>query len=173
MDRVSVLSVLSVACILAGVLSVPPVIGIASNGDYAKVALRYNLYSPVEDHFAFAPQRHRFVPEKHWESEMLTSAHLPVLAALALHRLSGQADFDARFLAAVYSSLFLLALAILQPCLAGRSLLLTAAALLTFAIGAFGDCLETTRHLTLFQILLDLLLLALAWQAEKTCARPG
>lgn len=117
MDRLGTLTILVAAAILAGVLFVPPVVGLANNGDYGKVSLHYSLFSPNEEEFYFAPQIHKFLPEKKWDSGFFTSTHLPVQAALFLHRLSGQKDFDCRFLAAVYSALFLLALGILQPCL--------------------------------------------------------
>ncbi len=121
MDRLGTLTIVVAAAILAGALFVPPVIGLANNGDYGKVSLHYALFSPNEEEFYFAPQTHTFLPEKQWDSGFFTSTHLPVQAALFLHRLSGQTDFDCRFLATVYSALFLLALGILQPCLTDLS----------------------------------------------------
>ncbi len=165
MDRIGAFTLGIAAAILAAVLFVPPVIGLANNGDYGKVSLHYTLFSPNEEEFYFAPQTHKFLPEKRWDSGFVTSTHLPVQAALLLHRLSGQADFDCRFLAAVYGALFLLALGILQPCLTNlpplRRLLFSTALLLLLC-----DIAYTALFNTFFMdatALTGLLLAAAAW----------
>ena len=66
MDRLGTLTIVVAAAILASVLFVPPVIGLANNGDYGKVSLHYALFSPNEEEFNFAPQTHKFLPEKQW-----------------------------------------------------------------------------------------------------------
>jgi len=48
-----------------------------------------------------------------------------------------------------------------------ESIIFTVAAGLAFAIGAFGDSLDVTRHLTLFNMLLDLLLLTALYTGLK------
>ncbi|MCX6608240.1 MAG: hypothetical protein NTV52_32270 [Acidobacteria bacterium] len=60
-------------------------------------------------------------------------------------------------------ALLLAAIALRQP----ASLALAATTLLAFAVGAFGDSLDVTRHLTLFNLLLDLLLLSALYTGLK------
>lgn len=60
-------------------------------------------------------------------------------------------------------ALLLAAIALRQP----ASLALAATKLLAFAVGAFGDSLDVTRHLTLFDMLLDLLLLTALYTGLK------
>ena len=48
-----------------------------------------------------------------------------------------------------------------------ESITFTVVAGLAFAIGAFGDSLDVTRHLTLFNMLLDLLLLTALYTGLK------
>ncbi len=175
MDRIGALTLAIATAILAGVLFVPPVIGLANNGDYGKVSLHYALFSPNEYEFNFAPQTHKFLPEKQWDSGFFTSTHLPVQAALFLHRLYGQKDFDCRFLATVYSALFLLALGILQPCLANltpfRRSLFSAALLLLLC-----DIVYTALFNTFFMdatALTGFLLAAAAWLRYERSQKLG
>ncbi len=175
MDRIGAITLVIATAILAAVLFVPPVIGLANNGDYGKVSLHYALFSPNEEEFYFAPQTHKFLPEKQWDSGFFTSTHLPVQAALFLHRLSGQKDFDCRFLATVYSALFLLALGILQPCLTKLSPLrrsLFSAALLLLLC----DIVYTALFNTFFMdatALTGFLLAAAAWLRYERSQKLG
>ncbi len=71
-------------------LFAPPVLGVANNGDYPKVAGYYSLapaagWGPGE--YAYFATDYRFSPANLWRSEQLSSEHLFVWPAVKLSRL--------------------------------------------------------------------------------------
>jgi hypothetical protein len=104
--------------VLLGVwqLFIPPSLGVSDTSDSAKLIGRYCLTAaPPEQNRFFDYFTFRFVrdPRACWNSEMPTSAHLPLLAAFLLSRGSiHPQQFDVRFVGAVY--LLLLAVGFLS-----------------------------------------------------------
>lgn len=137
-------SVLAVAAaILVFQVLVPPPIGLADNGDFAKITARFNLYPAVENSadtfFRYIHLHYDLQPENYLETGFQSSETLLIRVALLLNRMvSSPGDFDLRAMGVVHAALFLLALALLIPLLHGvRSGLRIA--LLALAVLVFCD----------------------------------
>src|SRR5258708_35898312 len=100
------------AGVLAWLLFLPPVIGLANNGDFGKLVGSHNLWVPNELEFAYAVDHYEIRADKHWDSDFLSSESLFVCAALALNR--NPSSFDMRWLGLCYSPVLLSALAVLR-----------------------------------------------------------
>ena len=117
-DWIDSLTVLVAAAILAWQLFVPPVIGLANNGDFGKVIGGFNLAAPMEDEYKFASTTYSFDPQRHLSFEFYSTQVVLVAAAVALSRLLGNAaTFDLRFIGLVHGLLYLAALWIVLPLL--------------------------------------------------------
>ena len=96
-------------------LFVPPTLGVADNNDFPKLMGQFCLgqeHHPLFDYVSF---RFHTNPKYCWDSHLLSSAALPVQAAVWLGRLVLPAgDFDLRILGAIYAALFLLFFHFLQ-----------------------------------------------------------
>lgn len=105
--------------ILSFQLFVPPVIGLADNGDFNRVIRRYDLSAPTfDDEAHFIVTKLRIDPKFHWESSEFSSERFLVRAAMVLNRaISKPGEFDLRMIGVVHAVLFLLALALLAPVL--------------------------------------------------------
>ena len=107
------------AFILFYQLLLPPVVGLADNGDFAKVTRRFNLYADLQQPYQFIHTTYEFHPELHWVGEFYSTEVLLTLPALALNSLlSKDGDFDLRLIGIVHSVLFLAALWWFAPLLA-------------------------------------------------------
>lgn len=117
-DWIDYLSILIAAAILAWQLFVPPVIGLANNGDFGKVIGGFNLGAPFDDEYKFAPTTYSFDPRRHIDFEFYSTEVLLIGAAVGLSRLLGNAaTFDLRFIGLVHGLLYLAALSIVLPLL--------------------------------------------------------
>jgi hypothetical protein len=106
------------AAILFYQLILPPVLAFANNGDFPKIIGRFSLVPRVGQR-PWADTVYYFDPQKLWVSEYHSTESLLMLPALALGRLlSKDGSFDIRFIGAVHSAVFLLALWLLAPLLA-------------------------------------------------------
>lgn len=102
------------AVILICELLVPPVVGYADNGDFAKILGRYRLSSGQD--FQYADTHYFFKEEYRYGSGFNSSERLVIAPALKLYKLTSHSGaFDIRFLGAVYGVLFLLAVFLLAP----------------------------------------------------------
>ncbi len=111
--------VLTAAAILFYQLILPPVVGLADNGDFVKVIARFDLYARVHRTYDFADTVYNFRPEKHWVSPFYSLEIPLVYPALWLNSVfSKDGNFDLRFIGLVHSSLFLTALWFFAPLLA-------------------------------------------------------
>jgi hypothetical protein len=107
--------------ILALQLLVPPVVGLADNGDYQRVmgpaGFEHSTDDPGERYFAFLRITYRVVPVGGARSGHLSSETLLALAARGIARARDGGLFDLRVLGALHAALLVLALAgLLRAC---------------------------------------------------------
>ena len=101
---------------------VPPIVGLAENGDFPKIVRRFDLVAPVADDgdrwFKYVFTRYIFDPASRWDSEFRSSESLLVRAALALNWLvSKDGAFDIRIMGVTHAAIFLGALWLFLPLL--------------------------------------------------------
>jgi len=95
-------------------LLVPPVPGIAGNGDFPKTLGRYQLGTTAA--FEYADTRLHFAPRYLFHSGYWSSEILLLAPAVAVDRwLFHDGSFDLRVMGAVHAALFLLALGLILP----------------------------------------------------------
>ena len=129
---------------------VPPPIGLADNGDFAKITGKFSLRVPYDPSFppasAYVQLHYQFSPKYHWRSGFHSSEMLLVQGALWLNRLMHRdGTFDIRFLGVTHAFLFLVAFALLAPLLVGLKPALRAA-LLALAVLIFCDAMYVTYY---------------------------
>lgn len=100
------------AGLMAWQLFVPPALGVADNGDFAKLIGRACL-GGEHPMFEYAAFEYVKAPGNCWNSGLVTSAALPFGIVLAAVHPFSPGRFDLRWLGAVYATLFLAAFAIL------------------------------------------------------------
>jgi hypothetical protein len=113
---------LVLAAILGYQLFVPPSIGLADNGDFAKIIGTFGLGASSTDEYRYVHLTYRFEPQHHWTSEFHSSETL--LAALAVglnHVFSKDGSFDLRWMGQIHALLVLLAGYLLTGLVAGVS----------------------------------------------------
>jgi protein-S-isoprenylcysteine O-methyltransferase Ste14 len=127
------------ALILIWQLILPPVVGVANNGDFIKLLGRYGL--GTTDVFQHANTRYTFNDSYRWESGYQSSELLVIVPALAINRvLSKDGSFDIRIMGVLHGGLFLLALFLFVPLLDGTRRW-AAAGVCVLALALFGDFL--------------------------------
>jgi len=106
---------LSLASVIVGYqLFIPPVVGLANNGDFGKVIGIFDLTGPLPDENAWADTRWEFNPKKHYWAEYYTSEHVLLAAAIAVNTVfSKDGYFDIRAIGLIHAALFLVALHLL------------------------------------------------------------
>ena len=106
------------AAILCYQLILPPVVGLADNGDFVKVLGRFDLYGKVYRTYQFIDTVYEFHHERHWVSAFYSSEIVLAGAALGVNSLlSKDGNFDIRCIGIVHAALFLLALWLFAPLL--------------------------------------------------------
>jgi hypothetical protein len=119
------------AAAIVTTLMLPPIVGLADNGDFDRVMLPAGLRSlagAFEDrYFHWMQPRFAHAPRTADVSGYRTSEILLTRLAVAASKRTGASLFDVRFLGAVHASLLILALALLVA--AGRDLVAPAQAL--------------------------------------------
>lgn len=99
---------------------VPPVVGLANNGDFGKVIGIFSLTNPQEDEFGFLTLKFRFDPERFLWVGYASSEQLLAASAVALNAPFGSnASLDVRMVGAVHVALYLLSFYLLLPLLRG------------------------------------------------------
>ncbi len=107
------------AAILCYQLILPPVVGLADNGDFGKVIGRFDLHGKVYRPGHFIDTVYEFDPERRWVSEFYSTEILLTFPALVLNSLlSKDGTFDLRLMGIVHGALFLAALWLFAPLLA-------------------------------------------------------
>jgi hypothetical protein len=103
--------------LLAMQLVVPPVVGLADNGDYQRVmhnaGFEHSTDDPGERYFAFLRTRYRVLPVGAVRSGHLSSETALALAARWMSGARAGGEFDLRVLGALHAALLVLALAAL------------------------------------------------------------
>ena len=118
------------ALILFWQLMLPPVAGIADNGDFGKLLGRFGLGSGKT--FVYADTRFFFADENRYRSGFCSSELLLIVPALAINRvISRDGFFDLRIMGAVHGWLFLLAVFLFAPLVDSAAIGLAALLLFT------------------------------------------
>ena len=96
------------AAILAFQILVPPAIGLADNGDFAKITHQFGLYPPVDDlsvsAFRYIHLQYDLRPGSHGDTGFHSSEALPIRAALWLNRVvAPRGVFDLRTMGVVHA----------------------------------------------------------------------
>jgi len=167
---------LILAAIIGYQLFIPPSIGLASNGDFAKIIGVFDLGAPAADNYSYVNLTYRFDPQYHWTPGFYSSETLLAMAAIGLnHVFSKHGSFDLRWMGFIHGVLFILAIYLLQPLLAdvGRWRRL----LLWMAIAVFfGDVMYACYFNTLYMdaaayvflmLAVILFLRTVAWQKRS------
>ena len=125
--------------ILIWQLILPPVVGVANNGDFGKLLGRFGL--GTTDVFQYANTRYTFNESYRWKSDYQSSELLFVVPALAINRLlSKDGSFDIRIMGILHGSVLLLALFLFVPLLHGTRRW-AGATVCILALALFGDFL--------------------------------
>jgi hypothetical protein len=129
---------------------VPPAIGLADNGDFAKIIGTSCLRAPVSDggdfRFRYIYLHYLYSPASCWEGHFHTSESLLFQAASQLNRMfSREGVFDLRWMGVVHASIFVLAFALFVPLLRrlGTGVRVT---LLALAVLIFCDVLYSAHY---------------------------
>ena len=111
---------LILAAILGFQLFAPPSIGLADNGDFAKIIGTFSLGASSTDEYRYVHLTYRFEPQYHWTSGFHSSESLLVALAIGLnHVFSKDGSFDLRWMGFINASLVLLAGYLLTSLMAG------------------------------------------------------
>jgi hypothetical protein len=118
MPRSSILVLAAAVFVLGWQLMLPPVVGVANNGDFGKLLGRYGLGAPTGDEADFADTKYEFDSRYHYESGFHSSESLLIGAALALNAVvTKDGSFDLRIMGLIHSLLLLTALSLFLPLL--------------------------------------------------------
>jgi hypothetical protein len=121
-DRLDRIAILLATGIISFVILVPPVVGLADNGDFAKISGRFDLYLPNQAN-GFADYTYQIDPQHHWSSGFLSSEILPAAWAVGLNPIFSSNTFDMRWIGAVHAALYLLAFYLALPLMRGLSVI--------------------------------------------------
>ena len=137
--RIALLIAGSIVCYQ---IILPPPIGMADNGDFAKIIGRFSLGAEVQNPddrwYRYMHLRYTFSPVYHWDSGFHSSETLLLRAALVINQvISKDGAFDIRCMGVVHAALFLLAFGLALPLLDGGPLILR---ILLVALAIFIFC---------------------------------
>jgi hypothetical protein len=121
-DRLDWIALLLATGIVSFLLFIPPAVGLADNGDFAKIIGRFDLYQPNQAN-GFADTTYRIDPLHHWTGDVISSEILPAAVAVGLNRIFSSSTFDMRWIGAVHAALYLLAFYLALPLMRGLPLL--------------------------------------------------
>jgi hypothetical protein len=142
----------------------PPVVGIANNGDFPKIAGRLDVGNPsdIQDVTRFIRVKYVVDPKYRWDSRFYSSELLLFAAAFGLSSIFGNpAVFDMRLMGVIHAAIFLLAFYLLLPLL--RSFTLASRAIvLVLILCVFTDVMYISYFNTLYMDTAALLFLLLA-----------
>jgi hypothetical protein len=119
LDRIDLAAIAVAALVVLSRVIGPATIGLADNGDFAKISGRFSLHPAVADadaSFQYATDRYERNPKYYWNSGFLSSEFAFAYPAVAAATLISETDtFDIRFLGALHGALFLTAFALAMP----------------------------------------------------------
>lgn len=126
--KLELIVVVLAAALLTNILMIKPIIGVADNGDFNRImvttGLQYLTDSDQDRYFGYVNREYRMIPPVMLGGGYFSTEIPMVLLAKLMNTLilPGRTIFDIRFLAAIYSILFLMALYLLVKYLKwGRS----------------------------------------------------
>jgi hypothetical protein len=106
------------AVVLVWQLMLPPVIGVANNGDFSRTYGVFHLTMPVADEVRYSVTRYQFDRQVNYFGGFYSSEILLVPPALALNAIfSKDGAFDVRFLGLIHGAVFLAAFCLFLPLL--------------------------------------------------------
>jgi hypothetical protein len=120
-DRLDWIALLFATGIVSFLLFIPPAVGLADNGDFAKISGRFDLYQPNQAN-GFADTTYRIDPQHHWTGDVISSEILPAAVAVGLNRIFSSSTFDMRWIGAVHAAMYLLAFYLAFPLMRGLSI---------------------------------------------------
>jgi hypothetical protein len=138
MDRIDWTALLLAIGIVSFQIFVPPVIGLAGNGDFPKIIGRFDLYLPQGQATGFADTTYAIDPQHHWRGDYISSEILLAGLAVGLNGIFSSTTFDLRWIGAVHGVLYLLAFYLALPLLRGLPLLRRVLLLVTIIV-ILGD----------------------------------
>ena len=104
------------ALVLGWQLFIPPVVGLANNGDFHKVLGGFSLAAPIADEYKYATGTYNFNPDNHVVFGFFSTEQLLALISIGLNTLVSKAGtFDLRFIGLVHALLYLLAFRLFLP----------------------------------------------------------
>ncbi len=166
------------AAIVAWLILVPPVLGLANNGDFGKLIANWDLGAPAEAEYKYAITTYTFSSSHRFVTPMWSSEALLIVPALALNLPFAPAGkFDIRAVGLVHAGLLLAALWLALPLFrlaqGWRRFVLMCAALVLFCdvlyVSAFNSFyMDTSAYL--FSLLAVVLGLRAKWNAAVLCA---
>src|SRR2546426_12406949 len=109
MDRLDAIALLSAIAIVTFLIFVPPVVGLADEGDFIKITGKFDLYLPQGQVNGFADTTYAIDPNHHWDSRIYSSEVLLARIAVGLDRIFRKDTFDIRWMGALHGALYLLA----------------------------------------------------------------
>ncbi len=164
MNRPEILALLLAAASVVFQSFLPPVVGLANNGDFPKVIGRFDVGNPFDDKdfFRFADVHYVIDPKYHWESHFYSSEVLLFATAFGLNVLLGNSDsFDIRLMGAVHAGLFFLTFYLFLPVVSRLSAALRFAVLLIILV-MFTDVMYVSYFNSFFMDTAALLFLLLS-----------
>jgi hypothetical protein len=118
MRRLTLIVIATAVLILFWQLLVPPVVGLAPDGDFPKLLGPLALGTPVDHPFIYADTNYEFADNHHWASPFYSSETILLRLAVFLNGMvSKDGRFDLRAIGIVHSAVFLLALWLFLPLL--------------------------------------------------------
>jgi hypothetical protein len=121
-DRLDSIALLLATGIVSFLIFVPPVAGLADNGDFAKIGARFDLYLPNQAN-GFADTTYQIDPQHHWRGDVISSEILLAGLAAGFNRIFSSTTFDMRWIGAVHAALYLLAFYLALPLMRGLSII--------------------------------------------------
>ncbi len=127
MDHLDRIALLLAAGIICFVLFVPPVVGLADNGDFCKICSRFDIYLPNHtglDRANYADTTYTFDPMHRWWSEQITPEIPIAWVAVRLNSIFSffnPKTFDMRWMGVVHGALYLLVFYLALPLMRGLS----------------------------------------------------
>ena len=110
--------VLVAGAILFYQLILPPIVGLADNGDFVKVIGRFDLHGRVYHTYVNIDTVYQIRPEYHWVSDFISSEIPLAQLAVWLNRVvSKDGNFDLRCIGVIHGALFLFAVWLFVPLL--------------------------------------------------------
>ena len=180
LKRPEQLLLLLAAAVVSYQTFLPPVVGLANDGDFGKIAGVFRLGSPLEGSLVnrFSYTTYVFDQKFYYRSDFASSESILLKLALDVNSVfSKTGTFDLRVMGAVHAAVFLLSVYLLLPLVKSLSqtlrLLILSSALLMFTdvmyISYFNSLYMDTAAFLFLLLATVLFLRALFWRKQADC----